>query len=129
MMGVVTAIIIAIILFAVNTFKKGIGDTEEAKGIGKLLENKWYIDELYDAVIVNPLNSFGGFLKNVIEKSGIDGVVNGVGKLVAYGSRQLRLVQSGQVANYLLIMILSMVIFFIIWFNDLHIMRFINKLF
>lgn len=129
MMGVVTAIIIAIILFAVNTFKKGIGESQDAKGIGKLLENKWYIDELYDAVIVNPLNSFGGFLKNVIEKSGIDGVVNGVGKLVAYGSRQLRLVQSGQVANYLLIMILSMVIFFIIWFNDLHIMRFINKLF
>lgn len=129
MMGIVTAIIIAIILFAVNRFKKGIGDTGEAKGIGKVLENKWYIDELYDAIIVNPLNSLGGFLKNVVEKSGIDGVVNGIGKLVAYGSRQLRLVQSGQVANYLLIMILSMVIFFIIWFNDLHIMRFINKLF
>ncbi|MEN9598893.1 MAG: hypothetical protein RL596_1204 [Bacteroidota bacterium] len=129
MMGIVTAFIIAVILYAVNTYKKGIGEKEEAKGIGKLLENKWYVDELYDAVIVSPLHSFAGFLKNVIEKTGIDGVVNGVGKFVAYGSRQLRLVQSGQVANYLLIMILSMVIFFIIWFNDLHIMRFINKLF
>jgi len=129
MMGIVTAFIIAVILYAVNTYKKGIGEKEEAKGIGKLLENKWYVDELYDAVIVRPLHSFAGFLKNVIEKTGIDGVVNGVGKFVAYGSRQLRLVQSGQVANYLLIMILSMVIFFIIWFNDLHIMRFINKLF
>jgi NADH-quinone oxidoreductase subunit L len=129
MMGVVTALVIGIILFAVNTYKKGIDSNNQAGGFGKLLENKWFVDELYDAIIVNPLNSFAGFLKNVIEKSGIDGVVNGVGKLVAYGSRQLRLVQSGQVASYLLIMILSMVIFFIIWFNDLHIMRFINKLF
>jgi NADH-quinone oxidoreductase subunit L len=129
MMGIVTALIIAVILYAVNTYKKEIGNGEEETGVSKLLANKWYVDELYDAVIVSPLHSFAGFLKNVIEKTGIDGVVNGVGRLVAYGSRQLRLVQSGQVANYLLIMILSMVIFFIIWFNDLHIMRFINKLF
>jgi len=64
-----------------------------------------------------------------VEKSGIDGVVNGVGKFIAYSSRQVRLVQSGQVASYLLIMILSLVVFFIVWFNDLTIMGFLNKLF
>jgi len=52
-----------------------------------------------------------------------------VGKLVAYSSRQLRLIQSGQVASYLLIMILSMVVFFIVWFNDITIMRFLGKIF
>ena len=121
---------IEVILYSINTFKKYSSEREvSASGFGKLLENKWYIDELYNTLIVIPLNSFAGFLKNIIEKRGIDGVVNGVGKLVTYSSRQLRLVQSGQVASYLLIMILSIVVFFLIWLNDLTIIRFLNTIF
>jgi len=46
----------------------------------------------------------------------IDGLVNGVGKAVNYSSRQLRLLQSGQVGNYVLLMVVSMVIIFAIQF-------------
>ncbi len=130
MMGGTTAAIIIVILFAVNSYKKyQASATDESAGMGKLLENKWYIDELYDAVVVNPLHVLAGFFKNIIEKSGIDGLVNGVGRLVGYGSRQLRLVQSGQVGNYILIMVLAMVVFFLIWFNDATIIRFFSKIF
>ncbi len=58
-------------------------------------------------IIVNPLNKFGGFLKTVIEKSVMDGLVNGVGRVVNYSSRQLRLLQSGQVGNYVLLMVVE----------------------
>ncbi len=88
----------------------------EATGFGKLLENKWYVDELYDKIIVNPLHQFGGFLKSVIEKSVIDGLVNGVGKAVTYGSRQLRLLQSGQAGSYVLLMVLGMLLVFVVQF-------------
>ena len=81
-----------------------------------MLENKWYVDELYDRIIVNALNKFGEFLKTVIDKSAIDGLVNGVGRLVNYSSRQLRLLQSGQVGNYVLLMVVSMVLIFTIQF-------------
>lgn len=128
MMGGTTVAIILMILFAVNRYKKYKATETETTGAAKLLENKWYIDELYDAVIVNPLNAFAGFCKNIIEKAGIDGVVNGVGKLVSYGSRQMRLLQSGQVGNYILIMVLAMVVFFLIWFNDATIIRFFSKI-
>ena len=83
---------------------------------GKVLENKWYVDELYEKVIVRPLHQFGNFLKNIIERSVVDGLVNGVGKLVNYSSRQLRLLQSGQVGSYVLLMVLSMVIIFLLQF-------------
>jgi NADH-quinone oxidoreductase subunit L len=130
MMGSVTGLVIIMILIAVILYKKyTIKEHETSWGIGKLLTNKWYIDELYNAIIVNPINAFAGFCKNIIEKNGIDGMVNGVGKLVSYSSRQLRLLQSGQVASYLLIMILSIVVFFLIWFNDLTIIRFLNNIF
>jgi NADH-quinone oxidoreductase subunit L len=128
-MGISTVAIILVILFAVNSYKKYQRTETENTGIAKLLENKWYIDELYDGLIVNPLNAFAGFLKNIVEKSGIDGIVNGVGRLVGYGSRQLRLLQSGQVGNYILVMIMAMVVFILIWFNDATIMRFFSKIF
>ncbi|MDE3251246.1 MAG: NADH-quinone oxidoreductase subunit L [Bacteroidota bacterium] len=129
MMGGTTLAIILVILFAVNSYKKYQLSEEETTGVSKLLENKWYVDELYDAVIVNPLQALAGFFKNIIEKSGIDGLVNGVGKLVGYGSRQLRLLQSGQVGNYILVMVLGMVVFILIWFNDAAIMQLLNKIF
>lgn len=89
---------------------------KEAAGLGKVLENKWYVDELYDKIIVNPLRSFGGFLNSFIEKNVIDAMVNGVGRAVNYGSRQMRLLQSGQVGNYVLFMVLSILIVFALQF-------------
>jgi NADH-quinone oxidoreductase subunit L len=46
----------------------------------------------------------------------IDGIVNGVGRLVNYGSRQLRLLQSGQVGSYVLLMVLSILVVFVLQF-------------
>ncbi len=128
-LAVSTGLIIVVILFAVNSFKKYQATTEENAGISKVLENKWYVDELYDAVIVNPLNALAGFFKNFVEKNVIDAAVNAVGKLVGYGSRQLRLMQSGQVGNYLLIMVLAIVVFVLVWFNDITIVFYLNRLF
>ncbi len=128
LMGTAIVLILIVIVYAVTKFKK-YTTTEPNTGIAKVLENKWYIDELYDTVIVNPLHWFAGFLKNTIEKYVIDGAVNGVGKLVGYGSRQFRLLQSGQVGSYILMMVMALVLFIIIWFNDNTIMRFIHKIF
>ena len=128
-MGASSLMIIVMIIWAVTKFKKYQPASEENTGLPKLLENKWYVDELYNAVIVNPLNVLAGFFKNIVEKSGIDGLVNGAGKLVGYGSRQLRLLQSGQVGNYILIMVLAIVVFVLIWFNDYSIMQLFSKIF
>lgn len=88
----------------------------EAKGLGRVLENKWYVDELYDKIIVNPINAIGGFFNKQIEKNVIDWIVNGTGKLVHYGSRQMRWMQSGQVGSYVLLMVLGMLVFFVLQF-------------
>ena len=129
MMGGSTAAIVIIIFWAINKYKNYSPTAEVPTRFSRILENKWYIDEIYNAVVVNPLNALAGFLKNIIEKTGIDGIVNGAGKLVGYSSRQLRLLQSGQVGNYILIMVLAMVVFILIWFNDYSIMQWFNKIF
>lgn len=114
LMGLSTGLVLLMIAFAWFKFKN-YQRTEET-GLGKVLENKWYVDELYDKIIVNPLHNFGGFLNSVFESKVVDGIVNAVGKAVNYGSRQLRLLQSGQVGNYVLLMVVSMVLIFAIQF-------------
>ncbi len=106
--GVLVAILIAWMLF------KNYQPEAEAKGFGKILQHKWYVDELYDRIVVKPLQALSGFLNNVFEKKGIDGLVNGVGKVIQYSSRQLRLVQSGQVGVYVLLMVIGMIALFVI---------------
>lgn len=108
LMGLSTVLILGTIAFAWFRFKNY--QPTEAKGIGKVLENKWYVDELYDKIIVTPLSRFAGFLNDIFERFIIDGLVNGVGRAVNYSSRQLRLLQSGQVGSYVLLMVLSILI-------------------
>ena len=128
LMGISVTIAVVAILFAVNKFSKN-PELKDAEGLGKVLSNKWYIDELYDKFIVNPINNIAVFFKNVIEKSGIDGAVNGVGKFVLYGSRQIRLIQTGQVGTYIMLMVLAFVLMVLIWINDGYIYRFLTNLF
>jgi len=85
----------------------------EPSGVGKVLANKWYVDELYNAVIVRPLYGLAKFC-TWLEKWIIDGAVNGVGRLVQYGGRQLRLLQSGQVGGYVLLMVIGILALFLV---------------
>jgi len=128
-MAVSSILIIVVIIFAWNKYKNYQKTTEEEGGFGRVLANKWYVDEIYDAIVVKPLNGLAGFLKNVVERSGIDGVVNGVGRFVQYSSRQMRLLQSGQVGNYILFMVLSIVVLFLIFWNQTQIVQFLEKVF
>jgi NADH-quinone oxidoreductase subunit L len=127
LMGSSVTIAVLALLIAVGKYSKQV-DGAPQTALGKFLYNKWLVDELYEKAIVQPLNRFAGFLKEVVEKNIIDGVVNGTGKIVQYGARQTRLIQSGQVGYYILFMVLSIVLLFLIWFNDITITRFFHNL-
>ncbi len=70
-------------------------------GLHKLLLNKYYVDELYDAAIVQPIKivSTGGLWKGM-DAGVIDGSVNGVGLAVQAGSSGLRRLQTGSIRAY-----------------------------
>ena len=126
LMGISVAVSAIALIFAVNKFSRK-PELDEAHGFGKVLADKWYVDEIYDTVIVKPLGSLASFFKNIIEKSGIDGAVNGVGKLINYSSRQLRLLQTGLVTGYILMMVLATIVLVLIWVNDGYIHKFFIK--
>jgi NADH-quinone oxidoreductase subunit L len=111
MIGTTIAMFVAALLAYLQTRNAVI---KENKGLSSVLENKWYVDEIYEAVIVKPIQSAATFFNNVVEKKAIDGFVNGVGKAVNYGSRQVRLLQSGYVGTYVLLMVIGILILFIV---------------
>jgi len=70
-------------------------------GLYRLLSYKYFVDEVYDATIVQPvrITSQEGLWK-IVDVRIIDGSVNGVGQLVAGFSETLRRVQTGSVRAY-----------------------------
>jgi NADH-quinone oxidoreductase subunit L len=100
------------------------------------LLNKYYVDEFYYAYVVRPImwlmdklwgfdgaivdglvNGVGKFTRlyanwsGLVDRFVVDGSVNGVGVLVRGGSQMFRLVQTGIVQNYLLVMALGVFVF------------------
>ncbi len=128
LMGVSVGLALIAIFYAWIKFSKH-PEIGEPSGTGKVLANKWYIDELYDSILAKPLLALGRVLNNVIEKSGIDGLVNGVGKSVQYAGSKIRLLQSGQVGNYILMMVLSVVLMILMIFYGHNMTPLIDKIF
>ena len=75
-----------------------------------LVFNKYYIDEIYDLLIVNPTKAIGAFMEEKAEKQGIDFAVDEVGFQVKEVSRRISFWQSGRIRSYALNMVAGMVI-------------------
>jgi NADH-quinone oxidoreductase subunit L len=91
--------------------------TRSAQWLYNIVYNKYYVDEAYTEVIVNPLRTLGDVLTDAVEERGIDRAVNGLAQLVGLAGEGLRRVQTGLVRNYALVMfagIVAVMIYFIV---------------
>ncbi len=117
LMGISTGLVIVTIIIAYVTYvsKKSV-PAEEGKetGFHKVLYNKYYIDELYDSVVVSPLKALSSFSGKILDNVLIDGIVNGIGKGVDAGSKILRYTQSGSISAYLFAMVMGIIVLLII---------------
>jgi NADH-quinone oxidoreductase subunit L len=67
----------------------------------KLVYNKYFVDEIYDTVVVRPVVAGSReLLWKVVDVSGIDGIVNGVASLARSIGGGLKLLQSGNIRSY-----------------------------
>lgn len=74
---------------------------EEESGFGKVLENKYYVDEVYDTVVVEPIKNVSDkFLWNIFDVKIIDGVINGIANYFSKLSFDWRKLQTGIVQDY-----------------------------
>lgn len=118
LMGVVVGLTLITIYFAYNLYvKKGsvpAPESAERTGLVRLIYNKYYVDELYEKVVTQPLNFLSRVTDTVVERLMIDQLVNGTGKLVTWGGRTLRLIQTGNTGFYVFAMVISIIILFVV---------------
>ena len=84
--------------------------SERAQGVYKALSGKYYVDELYDFIVVNPIKRTALIFWSVFDTLGIDGAVNGIASIFQRGSWRVRWVQSGLIQNYALGLFLGVVV-------------------
>jgi len=82
---------------------------ESFRSIYLFLLNKWYFDELYDRIFVQPLLRIARVFWQTGDATLIDGVPNGLAALTGGGSRQIVKFQTGSLAVYAFVMLIGVV--------------------
>jgi NADH-quinone oxidoreductase subunit L len=113
LMGIsVTVAFVALVYAYIKYVQNGrvsAADTEERPALTSLSYHKFYVDELYDFLFRKPLDFLSTFFYKVVDKMGIDGLVNGIGKGTIETSKGLRLLQTGNVGFYIFVMVLGII--------------------
>lgn len=104
------AIASASVIYSFRKFSKQ-DKFEPESGFGKVLENKYYVDEAYDTLIVNPIQkTSSSFLWKIFDIKIIDGAVNGIAKYVSNISFDWRKLQTGIIQDYTTISVAGVII-------------------
>ena len=84
---------------------------EKARGIYRIFANKWYVDEVYDTLIVRPIKLVSDLvLWRWIDIKVIDGFVNQIARVLGKSSDILRRIETGVIQNYALSIIFGVVV-------------------
>ncbi len=77
----------------------------------RLLENKYYVDEFYDAAIVAPIQGVSrNFLWRILDVQIIDGAINGIARLFGETGSAMRFLQTGFARSYAAIMLVGAIV-------------------
>ncbi|GAA4359507.1 NADH-quinone oxidoreductase subunit L [Hymenobacter saemangeumensis] len=112
----VLGIILAYVMYVARA-QRPAGDEAPRSAPENLVYNKYYVDELYNALFVRPVMGLSRGLYSFVEQRVIDPVVNGFGRIVLGGGQLLRFVQTGAVETYLILMVIGIVLILALNFN------------
>ena len=100
------------IAFAWMRYRERVPAAEPTDVLHKLVANKYYIDEVYSALIVQPIKNGSHYLLwRILDTGLIDGIVNGVAAVIRLIGGTLRRLQTGLVQAYIVSMVLGIVLF------------------
>jgi NADH-quinone oxidoreductase subunit L len=108
------AISVGVVAWTYNFYKKYdlAGDDKVKAFFGpmyKVMENKFYVDEFYQFILLKPFVWIGENVIMPFDKNVIDGAVNGTGSAMAKLGEGIRKMQTGNVSNYAMIVSIGVV--------------------
>jgi NADH-quinone oxidoreductase subunit L len=76
--------------------------------MSRVMENKYYVDEIYDAAIIRPIHKVSReFLWKLFDQEVIDGLLHGLGKTITEAGGLIRYLQIGFVRSYAAIILVG----------------------
>ena len=97
---------------------------QSARGLYALVLNKYYVDEIYAALIVRPLLWISTHVFwHVVDEGAIDGVVNGAASVARASGSEVRQLQSGNARSYAAWMVIGAVGFAVLLLGLLGMVR------
>jgi NADH-quinone oxidoreductase subunit L len=84
--------------------------TKRFQSLHGILENKWYVDEIYERMIVRPIYVLSEFLWKGLDIGLIDRIVLSFGQASEWTGERLRVVQSGSIQVYALVFLFGLVV-------------------
>ncbi len=118
LMAVSVLFLLFIVAFAYNRFIKQkmlpAGDEIPLAFIPKLLSNKYYVDELYNWLIVMPYTALSEKVFPKMELNIIDKTVNSFGEYTMWLGEKVRRIQAGNISFYVFAMVTGVIFFIII---------------
>lgn len=117
-MTIVLILIVIGIAWKLFIAKRQIPENDEAPLplLKEIIYHKYYVDEIYEAIIIKPLDRISKLTYSFIERSGIDALVNGIGASVLNWSQLFRLTQTGGLGFYVITMVIGIILLFIFMF-------------
>jgi NADH-quinone oxidoreductase subunit L len=82
----------------------------------RLIYNKYYVDEFYDALIRKPLDFLSNVFYKFLDLQVIDGLVNAVGAAVKGIGSSVRYFQTGNIGFYVMSMTMGAVLIILLTF-------------
>jgi NADH-quinone oxidoreductase subunit L len=76
-------------------------------GLGRMLYNKWYVDEIYDTLVVRPVQALSRGFYSVVDRAFIDGIIDGSGRMAQGLGLLAGRVQSGQLNTYAFVILIG----------------------
>jgi NADH-quinone oxidoreductase subunit L len=117
-MGIAVIGAVAMLLLAYRYYVKQanlpVEEGEETSKVHKLVYNKYYVDEIYAALITRPLDFISDRFYKILELRVVDATVNGVGSAVKNLAGVVRYVQNGNTGFYIFAMVLCIILIFFI---------------
>ena len=77
----------------------------------ELLANKFYVDEIYDAIVVKPLELCSQMVDSFVDSKLIGGFVSGISTLLLNISGLNKRIQNGNIEYYLTFMVIALALF------------------
>jgi len=114
LLGVAVIVFVCAFLYTrfVYVTKKQVPEADDlTPNTGKLLSNKFYVDELYQAIVVTPLEWLSQLTDTLVDSKVLAGFISGISIVLQKVSGLNKKIQNGNIEYYLTFMVIALALF------------------